>query len=50
MCRYGIAKDINAAMIEYKLLDEGENPPPKYQEIRCHMIFDINMEDFRRKA
>jgi hypothetical protein len=24
--------------------------PPTYQEIRCHMIFDIKMEDFRRKA
>jgi hypothetical protein len=25
-------------------------PPPAYQEIRFHMIFDIKMEDFRRKA
>jgi hypothetical protein len=24
--------------------------PPTYQEIRCHMIFDVKMEDFRRKA
>jgi hypothetical protein len=24
-------------------------PPPTYQEIRCHMIFYIKMEDFRRK-
>ena len=50
MWRDGIANDINAVMIEFKLLDEGENPPPTYQEIRCHMIFDIKMEDFRRKA
>jgi hypothetical protein len=29
----------------------GEEPvPPTYQEIRCHMIFDVNMEDFHRKA
>jgi hypothetical protein len=25
-------------------------PPPTYQEIRCHMIFDVNMEDFRRNS
>ena len=31
-------------MIVFKLLDEGENPPPTYQEIRCHMIFDMKME------
>ena len=37
-------------MIAFKLLDDGEKPPPTYQEIRCHMIFDIKMEYFRRKA
>ena len=37
-------------MIAFKLLDEREKPPPTYQEIRCHMIFDIKMEDLRRKA
>jgi hypothetical protein len=24
--------------------------PPTYQNIRCHMIFDVKMEDFRRNA
>jgi hypothetical protein len=24
--------------------------PPTYQEIRCHMIFDIKRDDFCRKA
>ena len=47
--RYGITKEINAAIISFILIDEGENPPPTYQEIRCHIIFYINMEDFRRK-
>ena len=37
-------------MIGFKLIDEGEKPPPTYKEIICHIIFDINMEDFRRKA
>ena len=47
---YGIANDINAVMIEFKLLDEGEKPPPTYQEIRFRIVFDIRMEYFRRKA
>ena len=48
--RDGISKDINEVMIAIKVLDEGDNPPHTYQEIRCHMIFDINMEDFWRKT
>jgi hypothetical protein len=24
--------------------------PPTYQDIRCHMLFDVKMEDFHRKA
>ena len=48
--RDGITKDINAVMIELKLIDEGDNPPPTYEDIRCHMIFDIKMEDFQRNA
>ena len=38
--RDGIAKETNEVMIAFKLLDDGEKPPPTYQEIRCHMIFD----------
>ena len=48
--RYVISKYINAVMIAFELLNEGENPPPTYQEIRCHMIFDIKIEDFRKKS
>jgi hypothetical protein len=33
-----------------RLLMEKNQPPPTYQEIRCHMIFDVKMEDFRRNA
>ena len=48
--RDGIAKKIDGVMIAFKILDEGDNPPCNYQEIRCHMIFVINMNDFQRKA
>ena len=44
--RDGIAKEIDGVIIAFKLIDDGEKPPPTYQEIRCHMIFDIKMEDF----
>jgi hypothetical protein len=36
--------------IVFKILNVDESVPPTYQEIRCHMIFDVKMEDFRRKA
>ena len=34
--RYGIAKEIDTVIIEFKLLNEGENNPPTYKKIRCH--------------
>ena len=37
-------------MIALELLDEGDNPPLIYKEIRCHMIFGIKMEYFRWKS
>jgi hypothetical protein len=36
--------------IAFKQLRPGEVVPPTYQQIRCHLIFDVKMEDFRRKA
>jgi hypothetical protein len=36
--------------IAFKILNGEESVPPTYQEIRCHMIFDVKMEDFRCKA
>ena len=35
---------------EFKIIAECGKLPPGYQKIRCHMIFDVKMEDFRRKA
>jgi hypothetical protein len=37
-------------IIAFKILNGEESVPPTYQEIRCHMIFDVKMEYFRRKA
>jgi hypothetical protein len=36
--------------VAFKILLDGQSTPIGYQKISCHMIFDIKMEDFRRKA
>jgi hypothetical protein len=45
-----IRKEMNNVRIAFKVLNGEEAIPPTYQERRCHMIFDVKMEDFRRKA
>jgi hypothetical protein len=45
-----IRKDMNNVCIAFKVLNGEEAIPPTYQEIRCHMIFDVKMEDSHRKA
>jgi hypothetical protein len=36
--------------IAFQTLGDEEGPPPTFQEIRCHLIFDVKMENFQRKA
>ena len=36
--------------VAFKIIPYGTTTPNGYQKILCHMIFDIKMEDFRRKA
>jgi hypothetical protein len=45
-----VRKDMNKVRIVFQILNGDEAVPPTYQEIRCHIIFDVKMEDFRRKA
>jgi hypothetical protein len=45
-----IRKDMNNVRIAFQFLNGEEAIPPTYQEIKCHMIFDVKMEDFRRNA
>ena len=44
-----IAKETKNVIKEFKILAEGGKPPHGHQKFRCHMIFNIKMEDFRRK-
>jgi hypothetical protein len=45
-----VRKEMNNFRIAFKIINGEESVPPTYQEICCHMIFDVKMEDFRRKA
>ena len=36
--------------IAIKILENGEQIPVGFQQIGCHLVFDVKMEDFRRKA
>jgi hypothetical protein len=45
-----IAKEMKDVHVAFKILVDGQSAPISYQKIPCHMIFDVKMEDFRRKA
>ncbi len=45
-----IGKELKDVRIAFKCLNPGERPPLDYKWIKCHMIFDIKIKDFRRKA
>ena len=46
----GIEKEMTAVRVAFKTLNKGDEPPPGYQYIQCHMIFEIKLDGFRRKA
>jgi hypothetical protein len=45
-----IAKEMKEVHIAFNILPDGHSAPIGYQNIPCHMIFDVKMEDFRQKA
>jgi hypothetical protein len=45
-----IAKELANVGIAFKVLGDNDDIPRGYQFVKCHMIFDVKMEDFRRKA
>jgi hypothetical protein len=45
-----VRKEMNNIRIAFKILNGEESIPPTYQEICCHMICDVKMEDFRRNT
>ena len=45
-----IAKEMRNVRIAFDIREKGASPPVGHQFIKCHMIFDVKMEDLRRKA
>ena len=45
-----IATEMKNVWVAFKILPDGTTAPIGYQKISCHMIFDVKMEDFCRKA
>ena len=45
-----IEKEMAAVGVAFEFMDDDAQIPPGYQQITCHMIFDVKMEDFKRKA
>ena len=45
-----ISKEMRNVRVAFKMLDKDEKTPIGYQFIWCHMVFDIKIKDFQRKA
>jgi hypothetical protein len=45
-----VRKEMKTVQITSKILSGDGSVTPTYQKILCHMIFDVKMEDFSRKA
>ena len=45
-----IKKEMDTVMVAFRILEPDEAIPPGYQQIDCHLIFTVKMENFKRKA
>ena len=36
--------------VAFGIMKDGDRAPISHKQINCHLIYDINMEDFRSKA
>jgi hypothetical protein len=45
-----VALEIASVNVSFKHVDDGEEVPVGYQYIDCHMVFDVKLDGFRRKA
>ena len=42
-----IAKEMTNVKVAFKILDDDESVLRNHQFVKCHMIFDVKMENFR---
>ena len=45
-----IAKEMRSVRFDLGIIGKGDTPPPGHQFIKCHMIFDVKIEDLRHKV
>ena len=45
-----IAKEMTNVKFSFKILDDDESVPRNHQFVKFHMIFDVKMENCRKKA
>ena len=45
-----ITKEMKNVRVAFNIGEEGDSPPVGHQFIKCHMIFDVKMEDLWRKG
>jgi hypothetical protein len=45
-----IWKEMAKVRIAFKALGDNVSTPPTFQEMRCHVVYDVKMENFQRKA
>ena len=45
-----IRKEMDAVHVAFEILYDDDKVPLGYQEISCHLVFDVKMEDFCHKA
>ena len=45
-----VAKELKVVKIVFDVLEDGTKVPKRYTNIKCHLVFDVKMEDFRQKA
>ena len=45
-----IAKEMKNVRVAFDILKDGDRAPIDHKQMNCHLIFDVKMEEFRRKA
>ena len=41
-----ICKETSKVKVTFWILNDGESVPPTFQEMRCHMVYNVKMENF----
>ena len=45
-----ISKEMKNVRVAFDILKDGDRAPIGHKQINCHLIYDVKMEDFGRKA